>query len=118
MHRHNNNPTRRFMLIAFLALIVGTLTSGSAWAQSFQDLRASGVIGEAFDGFSRVRSGGTAAQAAVDETNAKRLSIYKSRAQEQGIDAAQVGKVYAKAIFDKADKGMWFLLESGQWVQK
>ena len=118
MQRDNNKLTRRFVLIAALALMVGTLAGGPAWAQTFQDLRASGAIGEGFDGFAGVRSGGDAAQAAADATNAQRRSIYQSRAQEQGISAAQVGRVYAKAIYDKAPAGVWFLLESGKWVQK
>lgn len=110
--------TRRVFLAAALVLTVGLLTGAPAWAQSLQDLRATGQVGEGYDGFARVRSGGGAAQSVVNATNAQRRSIYQSRAQEQGISAAQVGRVYAKAIYDKAPSGTWFLLESGQWVQK
>jgi len=109
---------RRFVLGAALALMVGALTGVPALAQSFQDLRASGAIGEAFDGYARVRSEGRGAQSLVDTTNAQRRTIYQTRAQEQGISVDQVGRVYAKAIFDKAQAGDWFLLESGKWIQK
>ncbi|OEJ63797.1 YdbL family protein [Magnetovibrio blakemorei] len=110
--------SRRFVLVATLALMVSALTGMPALAQSLQDLRASGAVGEAFDGYARIRSGAGADQSLVDATNAQRRAIYQKRAQEQGISVDQVGRVYAKAIFDKAPAGDWFLLESGKWVQK
>jgi uncharacterized protein YdbL (DUF1318 family) len=110
--------SRRFVLVTALALMIGALTGMPAVAQSLQDLRASGAVGEVFDGYARVRSGDAVAQSLVDATNAQRRAIYQARAQEQGISVDQVGRVYAKVIFDKAPAGDWFLLESGKWVQK
>ena len=101
---------------ALLPLSLSLATKG--FAQSLQDLRANGSIGEAFDGFARVRQNAPGAQAVVDATNAKRRPIYASRAGEQGVSADQVGRVYAKTIFDKAAPGTWFLSASGQWSQK
>lgn len=118
MQGHKSTLSRRFVLGAVLALMIGAVTGLPALAQSLQDLRASGVIGEAFDGYARVRTSAGAAQSLVDATNAQRRAIYQKRAQEQGISVDQVGQVYAKVIFDKAQAGDWFLLNSGKWVQK
>ena len=118
MQGHKKMLSRRFVLAAVVALMIGAVTGAPAVAQSFQDLRATGAVGEAFDGYARVRSTGGDAQSLVDATNAQRRAIYQKRAQEQGISDDQVGRVYAKAIFDKAPAGGWFLLESGKWVQK
>ena len=118
MQREQDKWTRRFALAALLVLTTSFMIGGPASAQSFQDLRASGVLGEGFDGFVHVRSGGGAANAVAKATNTKRRALYQSRARDQGISADQVGKVYAKTIFGKAAPGTWFLKASGQWVQK
>ena len=113
--------TRRATLKGLLGLTAGVAVSGltfSAHAQSLQDLRASGAIGEGADGFAVVRQSAPGAQAVVDATNAQRRSIYVSRAGEQGVSAAQVGSVYAASIFAKSPPGTWFVSASGAWSQK
>ena len=50
--------------------------------------------------------------------NAERRALYEKRAAEQGVDAAAVGKVYAKQIYAKLASGAWFKQPDGTWVQK
>ena len=108
--------TRR-QFTAGLAFVAATLlVPTGARAQSLNNLRTTGAVGEGFDGFARARSG--SAKATVDAVNNKRRSIYAARAKQQGTTAGQVGRVYAKQIMGKAPKGTWFLQESGNWVQK
>ena len=104
-----------------LALVLALAASGTpARAQSLDALRASGAVGERFDGLAVVRDTGASAQvrALVAQVNAKRGQIYAQRAAQQGVPAGQVGRVYAKQILQKAVPGTWFLNEAGQWVRK
>jgi uncharacterized protein YdbL (DUF1318 family) len=82
-------------------------------------LRASGAVGERFDGYAMVRdSGASGAKGVVDDVNRKRKKIYEERASAQGTTADQVGRVYAAQIFQKAPRGTYFLEENGSWRQK
>ena len=117
---HKGQLNRRtFLLGAFLsfAIVSGLpLFSGTAWANQLDDLRASGAVGEAFDGFARARDG--SAQAFVDNLNEQRREIYVKRAKSQNVSVDQVGRVYAAQILSKAPKGTWILGENGKWTQK
>lgn len=111
-------PARAGLLLAaLLALFIG---AAPVWAQSLDELRSQGVVGERYDGMLVVRDGGAPAsvKSFVDETNAKRRSIYERRAAEQSVPVDQVGGVYAKEIMGKAPGGTWFLDASGNWTQK
>ena len=106
------------VLAAFsLAVVFGVLPAA---AQSLDSLRASGVVGERFDGLVVLREANAPAEvrAMVKEVNAKRSRIYAQRAKEQGVPPDQVGRVYAKEIFQNAPKGTWFLGEDGRWTKK
>jgi uncharacterized protein YdbL (DUF1318 family) len=87
------------------------------WAQSLEALRMAGALGERYDGLVVVRQASAEANRVAAEINAQRQGIYKQRAAEQGVSVDQVGRVYARQIFDQAPKGTWFLTEQG-WVQK
>ncbi len=113
-------PSRRFVLTLLLALVLGPLASlfpGAAMAQSLDALRASGALGERYDGLVAVRQPGAEANRIAAEVNAQRQAVYRQRATEQGVAWEVVGRVYARQLFDQAAKGTWFLTERG-WVQK
>lgn len=101
---------------AVAGLIVLSIGS-AAWAQSLDSLRASGALGERYDGLVVVRQASGEANRIAGEVNAQRQGIYKQRAAEQGVAWDQVGRVYARQIFDQAPTGTWFLTEQG-WVRK
>ena len=103
-----------FIFVLFIPLMM-TLPS-QAHAQSLDDMRANGQIGEAYDGYARARDGSV--QAMVNTINAKRKAIYMERAQQQGISADKVGAVYATKIIANAPAGTWLLTADGQWRQK
>jgi hypothetical protein len=102
-------------VLAF-SLICASLPSSFAWADQLNDLRVSGAVGEAFDGFARARD--SSANAFVEDVNEKRRQIYVKRAKSEGVSVDQVGRVYAAQIVQKAPKGTWFLGEDGKWAQK
>lgn len=96
--------------------IVLALAAPPAGAQSLDALRASGAVGERFDGYAVARD--ASAAAVVESVNAQRRQIYQQRAAATGAPPEEVGKVYAQEIFAKAPPGTWFQQPNGQWVQK
>ncbi len=113
-------PRRTFFRLTFLAvatLVLGLSLSGPpALAQSLDQLRASGAVGERFDGFAQALQ--SSAAGAVDQVNGKRRKIYAQRAAAEGASPDQIGRVYAKQIFAKAPPGTKFLQENGAWISK
>jgi uncharacterized protein YdbL (DUF1318 family) len=104
---------------ATIAVAVVTAPAVPAWAAGLDDLRASGAIAERFDGYVEVRGSGTAeAKSTVKKVNAQRRDIYEKRASEQGVSAEQVGRVYAKQIYQKAPSGTYFKREDGSYIRK
>lgn len=105
-----------WLTAVFAALLLVFATVAPAQAQSLDELRRQGVVGERYDGLLVARDG--SAQAFVNETNAKRLAIYETRAQQQNVPVSEVGKVYAQQIMNKAPSGTWFQDAAGNWSQK
>lgn len=106
----------RYLAVAFCLWAV-PLFSDTATAQSLDALRATGALGERYDGLVAVRQPGAEANRIAAEVNAQRQAIYRQRATEQGVAWEAVGSVYARQIYDQAPKGTWFQTERG-WVQK
>ena len=101
--------------ISSAILLALTLCITPAWADALDDLRASGAIGETFEGYVVAREASVRAEA--DAINAKRKAIYQEKAAAQGIDIEQVGKVYAAEIIRKVPAGTWIQID-GQWRKK
>ncbi|ANK82880.1 MAG: hypothetical protein TEF_20295 [Rhizobiales bacterium NRL2] len=96
-----------------LALVVLFALGGGALAQSLDEMRSSGAVGERYDGLLEARE--QSAEPFVARVNAERLKIYADAAQKQGVSVDDVGKVYAKEIMKKAPAGTWFLGPDGSW---
>lgn len=111
---------RRFIAFLALSLLATVLGASPAAAQSLDELRRSGVVGERYDGLVILRDAGASAQirSFVTDINTERRRIYAQRAAQQGVPADQVGRVYAQEIFRKAPQGTWFLGEDERWTQK
>ncbi|MDE2388791.1 MAG: YdbL family protein [Betaproteobacteria bacterium] len=92
-----------------------TLAATPVWADSLENLRASGAIGESYNGYVVAREPG--AQEEAEEINAKRRAIYQEKAAAQGIDIDQVAKVYAAEIIRTVPPGTW-IQTNGQWKKK
>ena len=114
MLRHFSSGSHRFimMTIAVFLLAVGV----TAWAGSLQDLRASGALGESASGYAVARDPSVTAE--VASINEKRKAVYAEKASAQGVSIEQVGKVYAKEIFENVPAGTWLQNEQGQWLRK
>lgn len=98
-----------------LALLFAVFASAAS-AQSLDALRASGAVGERYDGYAVARE--PSAAGVVSSVNAQRRRIYEERAAQQKAPPDQVGRVYAREIFQNAPAGTYFLDETGRWVRK
>ena len=105
----------RAMVLAATVLVLGW-GAPPVLAQSLNDLRASGAVGERFDGFAQALQSG--ATGVVKQVNAKRRQIYQKTANKEGASVDQIGRVYARQIFAKAPPGTKLLQENGSWVTK
>lgn len=116
MTETNTRLSRRALLGLAVAAGAVALLPGTGYAASLKDLLAAGSVGERYDGFVQSRDG--SGQDVVNDVNNKRRSLYEQRASETGTTVLDVGRIYAKELYDKAASGTWFLLENGSWVQK
>ncbi len=103
------------MVLAATILILG-LSAPPALAQSLDELRASGAVGERYDGYAEALQ--SSAAGVVQQVNAKRRQIYQQTADKEGASIDQIGRVYARQIFAKSPPGTKFLQENGSWVAK
>ena len=111
------NYSSGFYKYVMMTIVVFLLAGGmTAWAASLQDLRASGALGESASGYAVARDPG--AKAEVASINEKRKAVYAEKAAAQGVSIDQVGKVYAKEIFNKVPAGTWLQNEQGEWFRK
>ena len=109
---------RQFLMAAGALVLAAAVLPYPVSAQSLDSLRASGAVGERFDGYAEARSNDATARSVVRQVNGERRKIYQRRAAEQGVAVEQVGRVYAEQIFRRAPSGTYFLQENGQWTQK
>jgi uncharacterized protein YdbL (DUF1318 family) len=107
--------TKSLLGIMNAILLALSLCGVSAWADTLENLRASGAIGESYNGYVVAKDPGARAEA--DAINAKRKAIYQEKAIAQGVSIDQVEKVYAEEIFKKVPAGTWIQV-NGQWTKK
>ena len=109
---------RRFSLFSLLALaaVALPLLAAPAVAQTLDELRATGKIGERYDGFAAARDPAMADM--VKDINAKRREIYEAQAKKQGVAVDQVGIVYAGELLEKLPSGTWFFTPDNEWRRK
>jgi len=111
-------PLVSSILVSTLACLLAV--SAASAGDQLDVLRASGAVGERYDGYAVVRAKPTdpSMAALVESVNAKRRAIYEERAKKQGVPVQEVGKVYAQEIAPKTPSGTWLLGEDGKWTQK
>ena len=94
---------------------------GGAFADSLDDARAAGLVGERPDGYvDYVTPNPTPdLRKLVDSINAQRRKVYEQLAGEKGVPAEEVGALAAeKTISPRLKPGWYYLNSSGQWVKK
>ena len=111
---------RQLMVWGVAAAATFALGIPTANAQSLDDARAAGYVGERPDGYIGQVDPSAPAWAAnlVDEINAERRQRYQELADTNGtsVDAVQV--VAAQKIIDRLPSGSYYMDAGGSWVQK
>lgn len=112
----------KFALLLFAICFALVLSSATAFSQGrpLDAPRASGIVGERFDGYAVVRDPNASAdiKALVANVNDQRRKLYEQRAAEQGTTVDSVGKIYASQIIDAAPPGTWSVRQDGTEVRK
>ncbi len=124
LHQSSSDERRRLpaLILAIagiwmaVALLVGMSSVNPAMSQSLKSDLASGALGEGWNGLVVPRQNSAAGRA--NAINAKRMKIYKKRANETGQSVEVVGSIYAKEIYERARSGTWFLSKNNSWSQK
>ena len=101
-------------LVVALAAICLVLPAGAA--EDWKALRASGALGERYDGLLVARD--PSVTAIAEPINAARRELYAKRAAESKASIEQVGRVYFKENLANLPPGTWLLLEDGTWKQR
>lgn len=106
-----------------LALLLGVLSlalSGLVFAQSLDQAKAQGLVGEKLDGYiaAVVPNPSPEIQALIQSTNDGRRKAYADLAQRNGITVEQVGILSAEKLQASARGGEYIQTPSGQWQRK
>lgn len=111
---------RRLALLVCVALGVGLGSTVQAEERPLDAPRAQGLIGERFDGYAVVHDAKASAaiRTLVENTNSARRKVYEKQAAATNAPVAEVGKVYAAEILQKAPAGTWLQGADGRWTQK
>lgn len=106
-------------LLAAVAVVFALAWAGAAFALDLDGAKASGLVGERVDGYvAAVASSPSADVAAlVADVNAKRKVAYTDIAKRNGTDVAEVARLAAQKLIERAPKGAWIQAE-GRWGQK
>jgi len=102
---------------AVLLMLCGALPAA---AQSLDQAKAAGQVGERIDGYVGVvdANAGGDIRALVDEVNAERQAKYAEIAAERGISVQAVAQIAGQKLIERAASGQYVLGADGQWRQK
>jgi uncharacterized protein YdbL (DUF1318 family) len=100
--------------------VESALENRRARFDKLNDLKSQGLIGENNQGYVEVLTGNADAQQAVEDENKDRQVIYKTIAEQNGLQDAlpTIEKVFAQVQYDKAESGQKVQDASGAWVTK
>jgi uncharacterized protein YdbL (DUF1318 family) len=107
-------------LLGSLMMALAMMFAAPAMADSLDQARAAGLVGERPDGYVAAVSANAPADvmSLVQSVNAQRLQRYQQIAGEKGVPVQQVGAITAEKIIAKLKPGWYYMNASGQWVQK
>ena len=107
-------------LLGGLLMAVAMVFAAPAMADSLDDARAAGLVGERPDGLVAPVSPSAPSniQSLVQAVNAQRMEKYQQISAQKGVPVEQVGAITAEKIIGKLKPGWYYMDSSGNWVQK
>ena len=106
------------MMRTLLSILAVLLLSTPAFAGAVGDAKDAGLVGEKPDGYLGLVNESSPAdvEELVDETNAKRRSVYAGIAKKEGISVEAVAARSGQRLVDEAPAGHFVLM--GTWKKK
>jgi uncharacterized protein len=106
-----------FRIGAVLLMLCAALPAA---AQSLDEAKAAGQVGERIDGYVGVVDASTPGdvRAMVDQVNAERRQKYAEIAAERGTSVEAVAQIAGQKLIERAPGGQYVLGADGQWRQK
>jgi uncharacterized protein YdbL (DUF1318 family) len=107
-------------LVLRLGAVLFMLTALPAAAQSLDEAKAAGQVGERIDGYVGVVDASTPGdvRAMVDQVNAERRQKYAEIAAERGTSVEAVAQIAGQKLIARAPGGQYVLGADGEWRQK
>ena len=101
-------------------LLALCLSALPAAAQSLDQAKAEGQVGERIDGYVGVVDANApgSVRAMVDQVNAERQAKYAEIAAERGTSVQAVAQIAGQKLIARAPGGQYVLGADGQWRQK
>ena len=102
-----------------LALALALFASPAAAQQAVIAARASGIVGERYDGYLGAAGAlSPSLRAQVGSINIKRRSLFSNLAARRGVTSGDVGVAAACALLARVAVGEVYLLSEGQWRRR
>lgn len=113
---HRNAKVSIYASLMWLMLIV----TPTALAQSLEDAKASGLIGERRDGYIGLVQGSAppAVVSLVEDVNRQRRVRYQQIASENGISVDQVAQLAFNKAVEATRSGHFLEDANGRWIRK
>lgn len=107
-------------LLGGLLMALTMVFAAPAMADSLEEARAAGLVGERPDGLVAPVSSNVPADvmSLIQSVNAKRMEKYQQIAAEKGVPVEQVGAITGEKIIAKLKPGWYYMDASGNWVKK
>ena len=102
------------------AVLLMLCTALPAAADSLDEAKAEGQVGERIDGYVGVVDANAPGEvrALVDEVNAERREKYAEIAAERGTSVQAVAQIAGQKLIERAPKGEYVMGADGRWRQK
>ncbi|MEX2614662.1 MAG: YdbL family protein [Alphaproteobacteria bacterium] len=114
----NRKNTVLLPLLAFLA-IVSVILTGPAAADSLDDAKRNGLVGETLRGYiAPVKAPSAETTRLVNDINQRRRAAYEDIAKKNGIPIQQVEVLTGQRIIERAPAGTFYQDSSGNWTRK
>jgi len=103
-----------------LGLLLIMLVTQVAFAQTLQEAKQQGLVGEQRDGYIGLVQSDVSAELRelVQQVNEERRRRYQQIAEENGITLAQVTAVAYERAVEATERGHYIQLPNGEWVRK
>lgn len=107
----------KLRIAAVLFLVLAAFASPAS-AQSLEQAKAQGLVGETAHGYLDVIKGGGDMQRLVDSINLQRKQNYRDIARKNGTSLEAIEAIAGEKLISRAAKGEFVKGADGKWTRK